>query len=331
MEQLHEGAVGGHFGAEKTLARLKTRYHWYNMRDDVTLWCRTCVSCAAKARPRKTPRAAMGTVQVGAPMERIAVDLMGPLNETERHNRFILVVQDYFSKWVEAYPVPNELATTVAEKIVSEWVCRYGAPRALHSDQGSNFESAVFRGMCELLGIEKTRTTPFHPQSDGQVERFNATLQKALATMSERCHWDWDLMIPYSLMAYRATKHSSTGLTPNMMLFGREITEPVDLVVGLPPGENDINTIPEYVMQLRQQLELAHQLAREALGKSSERAKKQYDKNICQVQYQIGAAVWHLIKGTKRVKNKVRKFLPAYEGPYFIVGVLDDLIYRIQK
>ncbi|CAI5674954.1 unnamed protein product [Oreochromis niloticus] len=329
--QMHDGPVGGHFGAERTLARLKNRYYWYNMKDDVTLWCRTCTSCAERARPLKTPQAAMGTVRVGAPMERIAVDLMGPLNETERHNRFILVVQDYFSKWVEAYPVPDEQAPTVAEKVVAEWVCRYGAPQSLHSDQGTNFESAVFQGMCELFGIKKTHTTPFHPQSDGQVERFNATLQKALATTAERCHWDWDIMIPYAVMAYRATKHSSTGLTPNMMLLGREITEPIDLVVGLPADETPGCTVPQYVVQLRERLELSHQLAREALGKSVERAKRQYDKNICQVQYQVGAAVWHLIKGTKRVRHKVRKFLPSYEGPYFVVGLLDDLVYCIKK
>uniref|UniRef100_A0A669C4Z6 Gypsy retrotransposon integrase-like protein 1 n=1 Tax=Oreochromis niloticus TaxID=8128 RepID=A0A669C4Z6_ORENI len=331
MQQMHDGPVGGHFGAERTLSRLKNRYYWYNMKDDVTLWCRTCTSCAERARPLKTPQAAMGTVRVGAPMERIAVDLMGPLNETERHNRFILVVQDYFSKWVEAYPVSDEQAPTVAEKVVAKWVCRYGAPQSLHSDQGTNFESAVFQGMCELFGIKKTHTTPFHPQSDGQVERFNATLQKALATTAERCHWDWDIMIPYAVMAYWGTKHSSTGLTPNMMLLGREITEPIDLIVGLPANETPGCTVPQYVVQLRERLELSHQLAREALGKYVERAKRQYDKNICQVQYQVGAAVWHLIKGTKRVRHKVRKFLPSYEGPYFVVGLLDDLVYCIKK
>lgn len=127
--------------------------------------------------------------------------------------------------------------------------------------------------MCELLGIDKTRTTPFHPQSDGQVECFNATLQKILATTAGRCHWDWDVMIPYEVMAYRATKHSSTGLTLNMMLFGREITDPVDLVAGLPPDTENSNTHPQYVQQLRERLELSHQLTREALGKSVERAK----------------------------------------------------------
>ncbi|XDV23189.1 hypothetical protein PO909_027876 [Leuciscus waleckii] len=213
---------------------------------------------------------------MGAPMERIAVDLMGPMNETERFNRYILVVQDYFTKWVEAYPV--------AEIIVTEWVCRYGAPSTLHIDQGSNFESCVFQTMCELLGIEKTRTTPFRPQSDGQVERFNATLQKILVTTSERCHWDWDLMVPMAVMAYRATKHSSTGFTPNMMLFGRELTEPVDLVAGMPLSETSAPTPPQYVAEMRE-----------------------------------------------RVKNKIRKFLPAYEGLYYVLGHLDDMIYRIQK
>ena len=126
-------------------------------------------------------------------------------------------------------------------------------------------------------------------------------------------------MIPYAVMAYRATKHSSTGLTPNMMLFGRETTEPIDLVAGLPPDTDHSNTPPQCVQHLRERLELSHQLAREVLGKSVERAKRQYDKKICKVQHKVGDAVWYLIKGTKRVKNKVQKFLPSYEGPYFVV------------
>ncbi|KAJ8346760.1 hypothetical protein SKAU_G00281610 [Synaphobranchus kaupii] len=296
MRQMHEGQVGGHFGVERTVARLQTRYFWYRMKEDVALWCGTCTSCASKARPRKTPQAPMGTVQVGAPMERITLDIMGPLNETERNNCYVLVIQDYFTKWVEAFPLPNERAVTVA----SEWVCRYGAPQTLHSDQGRNFESEVFQKMCTLFGIEKTHTTPFRPQSDGQVERFNATLQKIRATTAERCHWDWDLMIPYAVMAYRATKHSATGFTPHFMMFGREVSEPVDLVAGLHLDADTAPSAPEYVQHTRERLELAHRIARDALS-------------------------------TRRVSNKVRKFLPSYEGPYFVLGHLDDLVCRIQK
>lgn len=241
------------------------------------------------------------------------------------------MIQDNFTKWVEAFPLPDEQAVTVAEVLASEWVCHYGAPQMLHSDQGRNFESEVFQKMCTLFGIEKTHTTPFRPQSDGQVERFNATLQKILATTAERCHWDWDLMIPYAVMAYRATKHSATSFTPNFMMFGREVSEPVDLVTGLPPDPDVNPSVPEYVQHLRERLELAHQITRDALGELVKRAKRQYDKNCFRTQYQVGDAVWYLIKGTKKVKNRVKKFLPSYKGLYFILGQLDDLVYQIQK
>lgn len=264
-------------------------------------------------------------------MERVALDIMGPLNETERHKSYILVIQDYFTKWVEAFPLANERAETVAEVLASEWVCCYGAPQVLHSDQGRNFESEVFQKMCSLFGIEKTHTTPFRPQPDGQVERFNSTLKQILAITAERCHWEWDLMIPYAVMAYRATRHSATHLSPNYMMFGREVSEPVDLVAGLPPDSDTVPTAPEYVQNLRQRLELAHQIARNVLGESVKRAKRQYDKNCCHTQFEVGDAVWYLIKGTRKVKNKVRKFLPSYVGPFFILGKLDDLVYRIQK
>lgn len=230
------------------------------------------------------------------------------------------MIQDYFTKWMEAFPLPDEQAVTVAEVLASEWVYRYGAPQTLHSDQGRNFESEVFQKMCTLFGIEKTHTTPFRPQSDGQVERFNATLQKILATTAERCHWDWDLMIPYAVMAYRATKHSATSFTPNFMMFGREVSEPVDLVTGLPPDPDVNPSSPEYVQHLRKRLELAHQITRDALGELVKRAKRQYDKNCFRTQYQVGDAVWYLIKGTKKVKNRAKKFLPSYKGPYFILG-----------
>lgn len=138
-------------------------------------------------------------------------------------------------------------------------------------------------------------------------------------------------MIPYAVMAYRATKHSATGFTPNFMMFGREISEPVDLVAGLPPDSDHAPSAPEYVQQMRERLKLAHNITREALGESVTRAKRQYDKNACHTQYKVGDVVWYLIKGTRHVKNKVKKFLPSYEGPYFVMGHLDDLVYRIQK
>ena len=331
LKQLHDSPSGGHLGTEKTYKRVHARFCWYKMKEDITLWCKTCIQCAKHSRPQKTPRASMGSVRSGAPMERIAVDICGPLQETERHNVYILVIQDSFSKWVEAYPIPNQEAKTIADTIVSQWISRYGTPYSLHSDQGSNFESSIFKEVCQLLGIEKTHTTPYHPQSDGFVERFNGTLKNILSTTSDKCHFDWDKMIPLALMAYRASPHCTTGVTPNKMLFGREILEPIDIVVGLPPDHEQPQNIPEYVQDLRENLELAHSIAREATGKSVEIAKREYDKKKHEYKYEIGDPVWLLVKGIKKPKGKVPKFLPNYEGPYFIIGIIDPQVYIIQE
>lgn len=134
-------------------------------------------------------------------MECIALDIVGPLHEIEHHNRYVLVVQDYFTKWVEAFPIPNDQAVTVAEVLASEWVYCFGASQILHSDKGCKCSRVQSVPENVHTGIKKTHTTPFRPQSDGQEERFNATLQKILATTALHCHWDWDLMIPNATVA----------------------------------------------------------------------------------------------------------------------------------
>ena len=150
----------------------------------------------------------MQTVQVGYPMERLATDILGEFPETEHQNRYILVVSDYFSKWTEAFPMPNMEAKTVARIIVNEVICRFGVPNAIHSDQGRQYESQLFSEVCLLLQIQKTRTTPYHPQSDGMVERFYKTLVTMLSSYVADNHRDWDEHIPYVLMAYMSRQDS---------------------------------------------------------------------------------------------------------------------------
>ena len=106
-------------------------------------------------------------------MQRVATDILGPLPETLAGNSYVLVVADYFTRWVEAFPIPNQEATTVAKKLVDEVFCCYSPPEQLHSDQSRQFESLLIAEVCRLLGIQKTRMTAYHPQSDGLVERWN--------------------------------------------------------------------------------------------------------------------------------------------------------------
>ena len=115
----------------------------------------------------------MQTVQPSFPRECIAMDIMGPLPTTQRGNRYIVVIEDYLTKWVEAFPLCDIWASTVTSALVDGFICRYGVPHSIHTDQGSQFESKLFQEICRLLDMKKTRTTPYHPASDGLVEQMN--------------------------------------------------------------------------------------------------------------------------------------------------------------
>ncbi|ROT62945.1 hypothetical protein C7M84_019191 [Penaeus vannamei] len=200
LHELHGGITSGHLGVKRTLTRLRQRFYWVGMRRDVQEWCRTCEVCCARNGPVKNC-ASLQVYQVCAPLERVAVDIVGPFPVTTQGNRFICVVMDYFTKWPEAYALPDHEAETVAEALVNNFITRFGVPCELHSDQGREFESVVFQECCRLLGIKKTRTTALRPQSDGLVERFNRTLIHEVAKYCSSDQRDWDVKLPSLLMA----------------------------------------------------------------------------------------------------------------------------------
>eukprot|EP00731_Ephydatia_muelleri_P038438 Em0760g4a len=192
LKQLHEGAFGGHLGEAKTLNRLRERFYWPGYSEDAVEWCKTCPTCAARKNPSRKSRAPLQSVTAGYPLQLVAVDIVGPLTPSKTENTYILVASDYFTRWVEAYAIPNQEAVTVANKLVDEFFCRFSVPEQLHSDQGRQFEANVMQEVCRLLQIDKTRTTPYHPQSDGLVERFNRTMLAMLASTVEEDPSNWE-------------------------------------------------------------------------------------------------------------------------------------------
>ena len=230
LKYSHDIKASGHLGIWKTLSKIRQRYYWPGLQNDVRAYIAGCEKCLSRKGPKKTKRAPMQIVRSGYPMERLAIDILGEHPSTENGNKYILVVGDYFTKWTECFPMPNMEAVTVAKILVDEVISRFGVPGKIHSDQGTQFESNLFSELCKLLQIKKTRTTPYHPQSDGMVERFNRTLTTMLNMFVKENHKDWDEQIPYVMMAYRATEHETMGLSPNMLMLGRETSTPLDLV-----------------------------------------------------------------------------------------------------
>ena len=293
LQQLHSCRAGGHLGITKTLEKTRSRFYWPDMRADVERWCRECDNCA-QVKPGPGYKARLTQVPVAAPLDRVGIDVVGELPESNNGNRYIIVISDYFTKWVQAHAVADQTAQTTAEIFVREFVANLGVPRHVHTDQGRNFESELFAEVCRLLAVHKTRTTPYLPRSDGLVERFNRTLQQMLKALVNENRTDWDELLPYVLMAYRSSPQESTGCSPYMLMYGKEMALPVDVMVGVPGPQSAAYRCPvEYVEWLRQSLQEAHEFARQRLQVAARRQKNQYDARSKPHKYNVGDYVWY--------------------------------------
>ena len=323
IQQMHNAVLSGHLGRRKTVEKILQQFYWYELRQDVEHWIKMCKVCAANKGLNQKPRAYPGDMRVGAPLDRLSVDILGPLPITSRGNRYILVVIDGFSKWMEAYPVPDQTAETCAAEVVNNFISRFGCPLDIHTDQGRNFESELFKELCRLLEIRKTRTTPRRPQGNGQVERMNRVLIKMIRAFLKGEQRNWDVNLSLLSSAYRSTPNETTGFTPNMLMLGREVNQPI-----LTNLSNNHNTLPEYVNTLRDKLNKAHEITREHLQKSMKRHTSNYDGKGMMFKYKPGDPVW--ILNEDRREGFAPKLQMTYTGPYIIYRKLNELDYEIQ-
>jgi hypothetical protein len=232
----------------------------------------------------------MHQYNVGAPFERVAVDIAWPFPETDRGNRYFLVAMDYFTKWPEVYAIPNQEASTVVEVLVNNFFCRFGVPMELHSDQRRNFESRLVREVLERLGVRKTRTTLLNPQPDRMVERYVKTIDEHLRKVVSSNQTVWEERIPLFLMAYQLSIHETTGVTSAYMVFGRELRLPCHLMFGAPPDKGQ--SMMDYSADLAERLRDNHNFARQHLKVASDRMKARYDQLAKSTDFQEGDRVW---------------------------------------
>ena len=328
FHQLHTSVTGGHLGRRKTYDKMRKRFYWCSMYKNVSYWCRTCSTCGSRKMPHRSAKAPMRLYNVGFPMERIGLDICGPYPVSKKGHRYLMVVSCYFTKWVDAIPLKTQEAKYVASKLVNRFISILGVPLQLHTDLGSNFESKVFQEVCKLLGINKTRTTVRRPQSDGMVERANRSIQNMIASYISDSQDDWDEHIPLLMMAYRSSVHETTGVSPAMMMFGRELTLPVDMTLGRPIRDERL-CATEHAYQLEQRLLDVHDFARKHLDISSESMKRRYDMKTYKVLYKVGDSVWYYFPKRKVGFNP--KLQRPWKGPYLVVERLNDVLFKIQS
>ena len=197
LQELHD--LCGHLSVLKTTVNVGKCFYWLGNTADIELYCQTCHTCGSRNGPIPRPRAPMQSIKTGYPLERIQIDILGPLPETNRGNKYVNVVVDMYTKWPEAYALPNQEADTVAQAVMDNFVCRFGCPRGVLSLL-SNFESRLFRGLCDLIESVKQRTTAYHPQCDGGAEWLICTVTSVISKIAQEQE-EWDQHLPKILLA----------------------------------------------------------------------------------------------------------------------------------
>ncbi|KAG8239233.1 hypothetical protein J437_LFUL012557 [Ladona fulva] len=253
LRAFHDAPWAGHMGVKRTLASVPSKFWWNTVRKDVENYCENCVSCQQRKNPRGPQRAPLQPLpEVTMPLQRVSMDIVGPISSTYKGNRYILTLQDVFTKYPEAIALPNQKPETVARAFVENIVLRHGAPRQLLTDRGTSFTSQLMKEVCKILGIGKLQTTAYHPAGDELVERSHRTLMCILLHSVDTKQRDWDDWLPFAISAYRSTPQTASGESPHFLMYGRDIEHDIT-----GPLRVNFSTDFNYAAELRARLNIA--------------------------------------------------------------------------
>ena len=285
LESVHDG--WGHQGIGRTYGLLKTRCYWPGMYNHAKTYVKNCVKCTLAKTPTPKVRPPLRHLLAFRPLELVALDFV-KVDRGKGGMEDILTITDGFTKWAQAIPCQNQLAVTVAKKLRDHWFTIFGIPTRLHSDQGQNFESALIKELCTLYGIRKSRTTIYHPQGNGQTERFNKTLCGLIKSLDHAQRKNWPEWLPHVVFIYNSTPHRVTGLAPYTMMYGREPKIPLDHLLGNLQNDWDEDFVSQQASMMDKVWKVAQQRNEQALDKD----KARHDKRVRGQSLEIGDYVF---------------------------------------
>jgi hypothetical protein len=319
----HNDVITGHLGYKRTLLRVQQRYWWPRMTKDVRWYIRSCRDCQFAKKdtgPKGGPLNPLPPCT--EPFEVIGMDLVMPMPRSKHGNVAILVWQDYATRWCDAIPLKDTTASTLGRAFWFNIVCRFGCPRRILTDLGRNFMSAMFDEILRFTKTSRLRTTAYHPQTDGLVERQNQTMKQMIRTYINRKQDDWDELLPYLAFAYNTSANSTTGYSPYYLLYGREATLPVDVAMDWTPESQLTHGIHE-------KLQIARRLAQENLIDAQNNQRRNYDVKRGEAEkFKIGDVV--LVRVEFVSKGKKKSISPRYLKMGRIVSISPGNVYKIQ-
>ena len=311
IKEYHESSIAGHKGISKTYDKLARNYYWKHMRADVRQFVKGCLNCQTRKLVRvKTKLPMLITDTSSRPFQKISMDFYGPLEVTKAGNRYILTIQDTLTKYCILVPLKRATAKEVARAMVNRFICYFGPPSAILTDQGTNFLSRTLEEFARMFRIEKYNTSAYHPQSNGGVERMHHTLTEYMKGYTDGCHDEWDKWVYLAQHSYNTAIHESTGYTPHELVFGTRALTPSNF-----PSKDYLLTFDEYLANLAENLAQLQTVAAMNLIQSKYRSKYYYDKKLNTKHFREGESVFLI----NEKKNK--KFDDEYEGRYEIIKI----------
>ena len=317
----HNTPVAGHCGVRKTRMLLLKHFFWPSIQRDVATHCRHCHVCQIVGKPNKSiPKAPLFPVPaLCEPFTRILIDCVGPLPPSRKGHRYLLTIMCLSSRFPEAIPLRNIRAKTVARELV-KYFTLMGFPREIQSDQGSNFMSDHFQQTLEKLGVTHIVSAPYHPESQGALERFHGTLKTMLRKYVHEFQTDWEEGLPFLLFAARTTYQESLGFSPAELIFGHNVRGPLKMIKEHWMRDNSRGTNLSHNID---KLKEIWQIAKDNLIMSQTRMKKRYDRKVKARTFSKGEQVLlYIPKPGDPLQVK-------YQGPYTVVDKINSLNYLI--
>jgi hypothetical protein len=328
LHECHDGKTGGHFGAAKTLSCITRRFVWPRMHAEIKEYVATCLACQSNKPNSQLPIGLLQPLPIPEwPWHTITLDLITQLPRSAAGHDAILVIVDKLTKYVYYIATVTLVTAVQLAEVVIHHVVRYrGLPRAIVSDRDPRFTSIFWQSLWQQLGTKLNMSTAFHPQSDGQTERANRTLEEGLRAYIDYHQLDWDQHLVPLEIAFNNTVHASTGFTPFYLNSGREIELPVDQAVsGVTPSANQ--SAADRFTRLSADL----QQAKKNLEAAQQRQAKYADEKRRELVFKVGDQVMLSTEHLKlKVPGQTAKLLAKFIGPFKITRVISDTAYQLE-
>ncbi|CAF1203337.1 unnamed protein product, partial [Didymodactylos carnosus] len=215
LEASHNDPLSGHFATHGTLAKLKHQFWWPDIKSSVEKYIKSCSKCQQFNISKKKKPGYLKTISSpDGPFQITAIDYVGPLNRSPSENRYVLAITDLFTRWITAVALPSSTTAVTAEAIFKHYICHYGVPVTILSDHGSHFRNQLLQALERKIGIHHIFSSPYHPQSNGMIERFNAIFIPQIAKLQDSEYNNWDEFLDPVVFAYNTGVHSSTKFSP---------------------------------------------------------------------------------------------------------------------